>query len=233
LNQDGSNYIPLSLFSSANGYNPSFGLIQANDGFLYGTTQMGGNGGGGTIFRFDTSTFALTVIYNFTNSGTMLRSSASELVEGGDGFLYGFAGSGGAYSKGGIFKVKKTGTEFTVLREFAGTTGNGDGELPTALVRQSDDLFYGTTFYGGKTSLGCVFTLSTTAFAPRMLTHSMDGSSAIQFSGTSAVDYTVQTSTNLTDWSTWTNIIAPNHGQVTLTNNAPSQPAGFYRVRLH
>lgn len=234
MNQDGGTYIPLSLFSVANGYSPNFALIQASDGFLYGTTQLGGNGGGGTIFRFNTLTLALTVIYNFTNSGTALRTSSSELVEGGAGFLYGLTGSGGAYGRGGIFKVKKDGTEFTVLREFAGTSGNGDGEQPVALVRHSDDLFYGTAFYGGKTSLGCLFALSTTAFAPRALSLSLGGSSStIQFSGTAAVDYSVLTSTNLVGWSTWTNIVAPNHGEVTLTNNTPSQPAKFYRARLH
>lgn len=35
------------------GYNPDAGLIQANDGFLYGTTNAGGVFDQGTVFRVE------------------------------------------------------------------------------------------------------------------------------------------------------------------------------------
>src|SRR5678809_999536 len=40
------------------------GLLRGSDGFLYGTTAYGGEAGGGTIFRMDTSG-TLTTIHSF------------------------------------------------------------------------------------------------------------------------------------------------------------------------
>jgi len=44
-------FTSLVLFQGTNGSNPSSPLIVGNDGNLYGTTQHGGPGGGGTVFR--------------------------------------------------------------------------------------------------------------------------------------------------------------------------------------
>jgi uncharacterized repeat protein (TIGR03803 family) len=52
-------------FSGGNdGSNPQAGLVQGTDGNFYGTTQNGGSGGWGTVFKIST-TGALTTLYSF------------------------------------------------------------------------------------------------------------------------------------------------------------------------
>src|SRR5260370_37436941 len=48
---------------------PVGSLIQAADGFIYGTTEGGGSSNAGTIFRLDAKTGALLVPYDLRNQG--------------------------------------------------------------------------------------------------------------------------------------------------------------------
>jgi uncharacterized repeat protein (TIGR03803 family) len=52
LNKDGSGYAILHSFgpAPADGNNPPAGLIEGSNGFLYGTTQLGGTTGQGTTY---------------------------------------------------------------------------------------------------------------------------------------------------------------------------------------
>jgi uncharacterized repeat protein (TIGR03803 family) len=57
-----------SLYSFTNGVDgrrPVAGLIQANDGYLYGTATVGGSNYVGTVFRISTNG-ALKPLYSFT-----------------------------------------------------------------------------------------------------------------------------------------------------------------------
>lgn len=53
INTDGSGFQRIHQFNGTNGGDPAGGLVQAPDGFLYGTTKAGGNGSNGTIYRID------------------------------------------------------------------------------------------------------------------------------------------------------------------------------------
>jgi len=69
------------------------GLIQASDGNFYGTTQVGGENGNGTIFQI-TPEGQYTVLHSFDyNDG---NAPLGPLVQGTDGVLYGETWGGGS-----------------------------------------------------------------------------------------------------------------------------------------
>ena len=128
-------------------------MIQGSDGSLYGTTQLGGDGSVGTVFKVDTSG-TLTTLHSFTGGDG--AEPVAGLIQGSDGTLYGTTSLGGAANAGTVFKVDATGT-LTTLYSF---TGGSDGAHPAAgLLRASDGRLYGTTRDGGSSSLGTVFAL--------------------------------------------------------------------------
>jgi len=236
LLENGGGYSIIRNFTSGtNGAGPIAGVMEASDGWLYGITQLGGGvSGGGVVFKLDKFGGNYAVIKSFASSGTDLRMPIAELVEASNGALYGSAPNGGISNKGGMFRLNKDGTDYTVLRHFVGRTGGGDGEGPSmALLRSSDDLFYGTCQRGGQLGAGCVFIFSKDVLPPWALTMARFGSdTVIQFNGTGAHQYTVENSTNLSAWADLTTVTTPIHGVTSLTNTSPTQPVSFFRVRL-
>src|SRR5260370_41872420 len=98
---------------------PVGSLIQAADGFIYGTTEGGGSSNAGTIFRLDAKTGALTVLYNFGTQGDGQGPQAG-LVQGSDGNFYGSRAAGGASKYGTLFKITAGGTCTQLHRFFRG-----------------------------------------------------------------------------------------------------------------
>jgi uncharacterized repeat protein (TIGR03803 family) len=152
-------------------------LIQGRDGNFYGTSNNGGAGGYGTVFKV-TPSGTLTTLYTFCSKTNCADGSypSGGLALGPDGNFYGTAQNGGANAMGVVFKITPSGT-YTLLHSFSGSDGSGPD---AGLVLASDRNFYGTTGSGGSgcTSYGCgegtVFKM-TTAGALTML-HSFDGS---------------------------------------------------------
>ena len=146
----------LHSFSGGNdGANPEAGLVQASDGKLYGTTQIDGTGGNGTVFQITTNG-SFKVMYSFTSGAD--GSGANSLVQASDGFLYGTAAYGGVHGNGTVFRITTNGT-FSLLYFF---TGGTDGSNPrTGLVQASDGNLYGTTFFGGSAGYGIIFRITT------------------------------------------------------------------------
>ena len=68
---------------TSTGMYPFGALVQAGNGEIYGTTQNGGAGNGGTVFKM-TPGGVLTTLVEFTNNGTSNRGSGprSALIEG-------------------------------------------------------------------------------------------------------------------------------------------------------
>ncbi|MGB9255160.1 MAG: choice-of-anchor tandem repeat GloVer-containing protein [Candidatus Korobacteraceae bacterium] len=138
------------------GYWPYAGLVQATDGYLYGTALNGGaNGltGLGTVFKISLSG-TLTSLHSF--NGDDGEDPYGGLVQASDGNFYGTADGGGANGDGTVFTITSTGT-FTTLHNFA----ESDGLMPyAALLQATDGNFYGTTFEGGTHGLGTVFKMT-------------------------------------------------------------------------
>lgn len=91
--------------TSVNGYSPIASLIQASDGNLYGTNNLGGaHNNDGTVFQV-TPQGVTTLVYAFgANTGDGANTQAN-LIQASDGNFYGTTHSGGAYGYGTIFKI--------------------------------------------------------------------------------------------------------------------------------
>jgi uncharacterized repeat protein (TIGR03803 family) len=168
-----------SFTGASDGYDLTAGLVQANDGNFYGTTDLGGsnncNYGCGTIFKI-TPSGVLTTLHHFDGSDGEYPFAG--LVQATDGNFYGTTGSGGAYGDGTAFKITPTGT-LTTLHSFDGT----DGAAPNSqLVHATDGNFYGTTSNGGAngcfgSGCGTIFKITSTGVLTTL--HSFDLSDGI------------------------------------------------------
>ncbi|HEV3279657.1 MAG TPA: choice-of-anchor tandem repeat GloVer-containing protein [Terriglobia bacterium] len=138
---------------------PSGSLIQATDGYFYGTTSAGGNSacvsGCGTIFKISPGG-TLSILHSFDGTDGSIPDAG--LVQGSDGNLYGTTQGGGANGNGTAFKINPGGT-LTTLYSFCSQGGDSctDGAAPTgALLQDTNGSFYGTTSSGGESNASCV-----------------------------------------------------------------------------
>ncbi|MGA7080201.1 MAG: choice-of-anchor tandem repeat GloVer-containing protein [Terriglobales bacterium] len=128
------------------------GLVMDAQGNLYGTTDLGGAFGYGTVFKV-TPAGTETLLYTFTG-GTDGGSPFAGLLLDARGNLYGTTYRGGLYNEGTVFEVSASGTE-GVLYSF---TGGADGASPQAgLVMDAQGNLYGTASAGGSSGAGAVF----------------------------------------------------------------------------
>lgn len=150
----GGTLTTLHSFSSTPvvGAGPAAKLIQATDGYLYGTTYGGGANGFGTVFKI-TRGGALTTLHSFdqTDGANLLGG----LIQATNGNLLGTTFDGGEYGEGTVFEITPGGA-FTSLLSF---NLNASGAHPAgALVQALDGNFYGTTTMGGGISdCGTIF----------------------------------------------------------------------------
>ncbi len=95
-----------SFTGGSDGYGPYDGPVQATDGNLYGTTNVGGANDGGTVFKI-TPSGTLTTVYTFCSQKgcTDGKASFAGLVQAFDGNFYGTTAYGGASGYGTAFKL--------------------------------------------------------------------------------------------------------------------------------
>jgi uncharacterized repeat protein (TIGR03803 family) len=144
------------LYAFTNGHDggsPQTGVIRDGKGNLYGTTDLFGRYGSGTIFRLAPDGRERT-LYTFTGEGDGFFPSGLTLDQAGN--LYGTTLDGGAHGEGTVFRLAPDGT-FTTLHSFDG----GDGAQPGGgvIVDKAGNL-YGTTHEGGVHDAGAVFKLA-------------------------------------------------------------------------
>ena len=166
MEMTGSNYTVLHRFVIASeGSMPLGGVIEGSDGFLFGTTSLGGSGGAGTIFKLGKDGTGFTVLRQFASTGDC-RNPQSELLEGSDGALYGTANQGGGNGRGGVFKINKDGSGYTIINGFL-FGGAGFPRQPVGgLIEGLDGLLYGATEFGGISNNGAVFRMGKDGTSP-------------------------------------------------------------------
>jgi len=135
---------------------PYGGLVQANDGNLYGTAYAGDLAGNGGVFRIDPATFAFTVLHVFQRTSEGANPIA-KLIQGVDGNLYGTTHLGGSADLGTAFRMPLAGSPVTVIHTFMGSDGSAPDQ---PLIQATDGNFYGTTKTGGRDGgVGCCGTV--------------------------------------------------------------------------
>ena len=131
-----------SFGSSTNDGNRPNSLMQANDGYFYGMTLIGGTSNLGTIFRINRNGSNYSILHSFgtiTNDGEWPYPAT--LVPGPDGFLYGCVANGGINYYGTIFRLSTNGV-YTNLYLF---TDLATGASPNGgLILGSDGNLYGS-----------------------------------------------------------------------------------------
>jgi uncharacterized repeat protein (TIGR03803 family) len=140
-----------SFTSGTDGGDPGASLLQANDGYLYGTTfGYPDSLVFGTVFRIDVQGNFVTLHTFTTDEGG--RSGAA-LIQASDGKFYGTGFSGGTSGLGTVFSMNAAGG-LTTLH----TLAYRDGSTPAGnLIQASDGYFYGATIQGGFDDVGIVY----------------------------------------------------------------------------
>ena len=136
--------------NASDGELPVGALIFDTVGNLYGTTNEGGSGGGGTVFELSPSgdSWTFKLLYSFSGQGSYSGPWATLTMDGA-GNLYGTTLTDGIYNNGSVFKLSGTenGWVYTSLHDF---TGGADGGSPYGNVTiDTDGTLYGTTTGGG------------------------------------------------------------------------------------
>jgi len=154
IKTDGSSYTKLLDFAGAtNGSNPLTSLL--SDGtFLYGMTKFGGASNNGVIFKIKPDGTSYSKLFDFAGAATGSVPDGTLISDGT--FLYGMTTGGGANTEGVIFKIKKDGTGYSVLIDFAGVA---NGEWPAGSLISDGTYLYGMTWKGGTNNLGVLFKL--------------------------------------------------------------------------
>ncbi len=168
-----------SPYTNSDGGGPSC-LILSGD-TLYGTAEIGGTGGNGTLFALGTDGTGLRILHTFSETPFYTNSDGASpsagLVLSGN-TLYGTANAGGPfgfpYGNGTVFAVNTDGTAFQTLHAF---TGGNDGANPPGGLVLSGNTLYGTTSPGWPSnpykSSGTVFAVNTDGSGFRTL-HTFD-----------------------------------------------------------
>jgi uncharacterized repeat protein (TIGR03803 family) len=140
----------IASFDGVDGQAPSGALVKGADGALYGTTNLGGADGGGTIFRVDVATGTITAVHSLpldvltTPVGGGAYVPLGGLLLASDGKLYGVTNFGGTFDNGTLFRVDAGGT-FELLHSFSRDV---DGRQPVGTLIQRAGIIYGVTNEG-------------------------------------------------------------------------------------
>jgi uncharacterized repeat protein (TIGR03803 family) len=140
---------------TSDGANPTGGLTLGSDGNFYGTTQQGGTGAQGVIYKM-TAAGVITILHNF-NATTDGAFPWGPPILASDGNFYGTASGGGSLGNGIVYKITSSGT-FTTIYKFDVTHGFAPIASPT---QGNDGYLYIPVSEGGTSFCGTVVQMTT------------------------------------------------------------------------
>ncbi len=150
----------LLSFNQTNGTYPFAGLIADAAGDLFGTTEIGGADGDGTVFelvKHGGGNYTPTTLLSFNQTNG--SNPYAGLIADAAGDLFGTTASGGADDSGTVFElVNHGGGNYTPTTLLSFNQTNGATPFAGLIADAAGDLF-GTTEFGGADDLGTVFEL--------------------------------------------------------------------------
>lgn len=138
---------------------PQGQLIQAKDGDLYGTTDVGGvkqygGSGQGTVFKISLKG-KFTTLYRFCPGSSCSDGidPTAGVIQGADGAFYGTTQLGGPQGWGNVFRLTAKGT----LTSVYGVDQTDGASIAAGVVQAKNGSLYGGSTEGGDTSCtyGC------------------------------------------------------------------------------
>lgn len=160
LNSDGTGFSLVYGFPPQTVAGHPFAGLALSGSTFYGTTAIGSNTNGGTVFKVNADGTGFTVLHDFNGAQDGYQPRAGVTLSGD--MLFGTALLGGGGGNGTVFSLHMDGTGFTNLHSFT----NVDGASPYGAVVLSGNTLFGATFGGGSFGMGTVFAINTdgTAF---------------------------------------------------------------------
>jgi uncharacterized repeat protein (TIGR03803 family) len=131
----------------------SASLMQASDGMLYGTSELGGVHNAGVLFQYNPVTFTYTKKLDFDETNG--SHNFTGLMEASDGKLYGTSLEGGVNNKGVLFQYDPATSTYIKKLDFDGATNGATPSGPP--VQASDGKLYGTAVNGGTNDKGIFY----------------------------------------------------------------------------
>lgn len=223
INIDGTGFTNLHAFSggSDGGWPTAYpgGALVLAGNTLFGTAQLGGSSDHGTVFSVNTDGTGFKVLHSFSDYFGVYPEATNRdgaYPNGGlalsGSTLYGTASNGGATGYGTVFAMDTNGDNFLTLYNFTRLTGikqtNYDGACPHSGLILANNTLYGTTYQGGSSGYGAVFSISldpklSFATSPADLTLTWPTS----YAGFDYTGYTLRCTTNLAS-PIWTEVSA-------------------------
>jgi uncharacterized repeat protein (TIGR03803 family) len=150
---------------NGDGAHPWSGVIFDQVGNIYGTTELGGANGFGTVYKLSPSGsgWTETVLYNFQNQQDGSYPFSGLLFDGA-GNLYGATTGGGTSAGGTVYELSPNGSSWTfqTIAAFTREPGELAGGPVSNLLMDSSGNIYGATYGDGAFGTGSVFKLTNT-----------------------------------------------------------------------
>jgi uncharacterized repeat protein (TIGR03803 family) len=155
VSKTGKETLLYSFLGGSDGCYPFGGLLRDSAGNLYGTTEVCGAFGVGTVFKVS-KTGKETILHSFAGGEKDGEyPSFTTLIMDSKGVLYGVTEEGGAINLGTVYKLTKSG-KLTVLHSFNGGTTDGCDVFGTPAMDKGGNL-YGTANACGSSGAGMVW----------------------------------------------------------------------------